>query len=79
VADFIWENREYFTGISILPASGDKDYPQAPNEEVTTAADVAKWNTLNYLPVDYSLMNEGADYTSLKETVACAGGACELQ
>lgn len=79
VADFIWQNREYFTGISILPASGDKDYPQAPNEEVTTAADVAKWNTLNYLPVDYSLMNEGADYTSLKETVACAGGACELQ
>lgn len=79
VAEFIWENRAAFTGISILPASGDKDYQQAPNEEVTTAADVAKWNALTYLPVDYSLMNEAADYTSLKETVACAGGACELQ
>ncbi|MCU0626412.1 MAG: ATP cone domain-containing protein [Gemmatimonadaceae bacterium] len=61
VADFIWENRSYFTGISILPASGDKDYPQAPNEEVTTPADVAKWNTLGYAAVDYSQMNEAAD------------------
>jgi ribonucleoside-diphosphate reductase alpha chain len=78
VADYIWENRAYFTGISILPASGDKDYPQAPNEEVTTPADVAKWNGLHYTPVDYSLMNEAADYTALKDVVACAGGACEL-
>lgn len=78
VADFIWDNRAYFTGVSILPASGDKDYPQAPNEEVTTAADIAKWNGLSYAPVDYALMSEAADYTSLKETVACAGGACEI-
>ncbi len=78
VADYIWENRAYFTGISILPASGDKDYQQAPNEEVTTPADVAKWNSLDYTPVDYSLMNEAADYTALKDVVACAGGACEL-
>ena len=78
VADFIWENRGYFTGVSILPSSGDKDYPQAPNEEVTTAADIVKWNNLTYEPVDYEQMSEAADYTSLKDTVACAGGACEL-
>ena len=78
VADFIWDNRAYFTGVSILPASGDKDYQQAPNEEVTTPADITKWNTLTYEPVDYSLMSEAADYTALKETVACAGGSCDL-
>jgi ribonucleoside-triphosphate reductase (thioredoxin) len=78
VADFIWENRAYFTGVSLLAASGDKDYQQAPNEEVTTPADIAKWNSLTYEPVDYALMSEAADYTSLKETVACAGGACEI-
>ncbi len=78
VADFIWENRAYFTGVSLLGATGDKDYPQAPNEEVTTAADIVKWNNLTYEPVDYSFMSEAADYTSLKETVACAGGACEI-
>jgi ribonucleoside-triphosphate reductase (thioredoxin) len=50
----------------------------APNEEVTTPSDVAKWNSLTYEPVDYALMSEAADYTSLKETAACAGGSCEL-
>jgi ribonucleoside-triphosphate reductase (thioredoxin) len=78
VADFIWENRGFFTGVSLLAATGDKDYQQAPNEEVTTPSDIAKWNSLTYEPVDYALMSEAADYTSLKETAACAGGSCEL-
>ena len=30
VEDFIYDNRDYFCGISLLPATGDKDYPQAP-------------------------------------------------
>lgn len=30
VEQFIYENRKYFCGISLLPLSGDKDYPQAP-------------------------------------------------
>ena len=30
VARYIYDNKEYFTGISLLPTSGDKDYPQAP-------------------------------------------------
>jgi ribonucleoside-diphosphate reductase alpha chain len=30
VIDFIWKNRDYFCGISLLPASGDKDYNQSP-------------------------------------------------
>ena len=30
VADFIYKNRRFFAGISLLPISGDKDYPQAP-------------------------------------------------
>jgi len=30
VEKFIYSNREYFCGISLLPLSGDKDYPQAP-------------------------------------------------
>ena len=34
VAKFIYENRPFFTGISLLPATGDKDYHQAPFQEV---------------------------------------------
>jgi ribonucleoside-triphosphate reductase (thioredoxin) len=30
VEEFIYANREFFCGISLLPVTGDKDYPQAP-------------------------------------------------
>jgi ribonucleoside-triphosphate reductase len=30
VQKFIYRNRRYFCGVSLLPVSGDKDYPQAP-------------------------------------------------
>ena len=30
VEKFIYKNRRYFCGVSLLPVSGDKDYPQAP-------------------------------------------------
>jgi ribonucleoside-diphosphate reductase alpha chain len=78
VASFIWTNRRFFTGISLLQDAGDKVYAQAPREEVTTEADIAKWNSLRPARVDYTEMREASDETELKETVACAGGACEI-
>ena len=30
VEKFIYKNRKFFCGVSLLPVSGDKDYPQAP-------------------------------------------------
>ena len=30
ITDYIYRNRKYFAGISLIPNSGDKDYPQAP-------------------------------------------------
>ncbi|MDR2512753.1 MAG: hypothetical protein LBD01_03015 [Puniceicoccales bacterium] len=78
VASFIWENRTYFSGIALLPHTGDKTYAQAPYEAVTTEADHIRWNSLHYTPVDYTTMEENTDNTSLKEIAACAGGACDL-
>ncbi len=78
VCDFIWKHREHFTGVSLLSHDGDKRYPQAPREAVTTEDDVAKWNRLRYNPVNYTELIEHTDETKLKEVVACAGGACEL-
>lgn len=78
VADFIWKYREHFTGVALLGHDGDKRYPQAPREAVTTADDFAKWNRLRYVPVNYTELAENSDETKLKEVVACAGGACEL-
>jgi ribonucleoside-diphosphate reductase alpha chain len=78
IADFIWKHREHFTGVSLLGHDGDKRYPQAPRESVTTEDDVAKWNRLKYNPVNYTELVEHTDETKLKEIIACAGGACEL-
>lgn len=36
VEDYLFENRKYFAGVSLLSASGDKDYNQAPNTEILT-------------------------------------------
>jgi len=36
VTDYVFDNREYFCGVSFLAASGDKEYPQAPFTEVLT-------------------------------------------
>jgi ribonucleoside-triphosphate reductase (thioredoxin) len=78
VAEFIWENRSRFTGVSLLQAQGDKAYVQAPMEAVTTTADAQRWNLLAYHPVPYTDLSEREDVTKLAQVVACAGGACEL-
>ena len=36
VTEFIFDNRQWFCGISLLPISGDKDYPQAPFTAIYT-------------------------------------------
>jgi len=80
VAAYLWENREYFTGVSMLPASGDKDFAFAPNEEIQTEADEVRWNTIlaHYKQVDYAALQEGSDGTDLIGELACAGGACSI-
>lgn len=78
VADYIWENRARFTGISLLQALGDKTYVQAPMEAVTTTADIGRWNQLEPRQVPWTKLNEKVDATKLADVVACAGGQCEL-
>ena len=42
VTKYIYDNRKYFAGISLIPQSGDKDYPQAPFTTVYTSSDIVK-------------------------------------
>lgn len=42
VEQYIWDNREYFAGISLLSASGDRDYAQAPFTSVYTARQILR-------------------------------------
>jgi len=78
VHEFIWDNREYFAGISLLRETGDKIYAQAPREAVTTESDILRWNALQYRAVDYTALVEHDDRTTLADVVACAGGSCEI-
>jgi intein/homing endonuclease len=40
VTKFIFENRKWFAGISLLPMSGDLDYPQAPFAQVLDSREI---------------------------------------
>jgi ribonucleoside-diphosphate reductase alpha chain len=79
VADFIFNNKEFFTGIAMLPEDGNV-YQQAPHQQICSGDDELQWSELSesFQRVDYTSLNEETDETKLKEVIACAGGACEL-
>jgi ribonucleoside-diphosphate reductase alpha chain len=46
VEQYLFDNRQWFAGVSLLSATGDKDYPQAPFTEVKTeSAIVAEYGS----------------------------------
>lgn len=42
VIQYVFDNRQWFAGISFISLTGDKDYAQAPNAEVLSASRIAK-------------------------------------
>ena len=80
VTEYLYNNQEFFTAVSLLPERGDKIYKQAPMESAITEDDEKKWNQLatNWLSVDYSKLEESDDSTNHAAEAACAGGQCEL-
>jgi ribonucleoside-diphosphate reductase alpha chain len=79
VIDYLYENRKYFSAVSLLPKVGDNMYKQAPLQRVYSE-DEQKWEDLvkNWKSVDWEYFNENEDFTKLTEQLACAGGACEV-
>ena len=75
VGDWMWENRECYNGLSVLPHS-DHTYVQAPFE------DCSKEEYEKLLPklktIDLDLIIEQQDETNLTGELACAGGSCEI-
>jgi ribonucleoside-diphosphate reductase alpha chain len=80
VADYLYENRKYFSAVSLLPNDGDKRYHQAPMEAANSPADLHKFGKMLKMmqPVDYTLLRESTDSTELVQEVACVGGVCEI-
>ena len=73
--DWMWENRDYYNGLSVLPYDGGT-YTQAPFEDI----DKSKYETMMKSLTDVNLTDivEVDDETDLAGELACAGGACEI-
>jgi ribonucleoside-triphosphate reductase len=78
LGDWMWNNRNFYNGISVLPYFGAEAYPQLPFEDI----DEATYNKM--LPmlkaVDISKVFEiNGESINLAAELACAGGSCEIQ
>jgi ribonucleoside-diphosphate reductase alpha chain len=75
VGKWMWENRNTFNGLSVLPYFGGS-YTQAPFEDITEE----QFNEMatHLHNIDLSKIVEFSDDTALMDQAACAGGACEI-
>jgi ribonucleoside-diphosphate reductase alpha chain len=76
VGEWMWENKEYYNGLSVLPYDGGS-YIQAPFQDCTKEEYEKLMTTLT--EVDLSKVIEIEDNTDLSGELACAGGACEIK
>ena len=72
----MWENRDHYNGLSVLPYDGGS-YTQAPFEDISKR----KFNQMvkTLMDVDLSKITENDDNTNLSGDLACAGGSCEVK
>ena len=75
VGEWMWNNRENFTALSVLPYS-DHTYIQAPFEDITQEQYEEMVKVLHNINLDDVI--ELTDATTLQGEVACGGGACEV-
>jgi ribonucleoside-diphosphate reductase alpha chain len=75
VGNWMWENKDTFNGLSVLPYFGGT-YTQAPFEDITEE----QFNEMvkHLHDIDLSKIVEFSDDTALMDQAACAGGACEI-
>jgi ribonucleoside-diphosphate reductase alpha chain len=76
VGEWMWENKAFYNGLSVLPYDGGT-YIQAPFEDCTKEKYTEMMKSLSN--IDLSGVIEMADNTNLQDQAACAGGACEVK
>ena len=74
--EWMWTNRNYYNGLSVLPYDGGT-YTQAPFEDI----DKKTYENMMKALTDVNLENviEIEDNTDLSGELACAGGSCEVR
>ena len=76
VGEWMWENRKFYNGLSVLPYS-DHTYMQAPFEDCTQAKYEELMKSLTN--INLSKVIELADNTNLSGEVACGSSGCEVK
>ena len=72
---WMWDNREMYTGISVLPYNGGT-YQQAPFEDCTEGEFLSMYDQL--AKIDLTEVLEIDDNTEAKDNLACSNGSCEI-
>ena len=75
VGQWMWENKDTFNGLSVLPYDGGS-YIQAPFSDCTE--EEYKEMVQHLHNVDLTQVIEFEDATALMDQAACASGACEI-
>jgi ribonucleoside-diphosphate reductase alpha chain len=75
VGNWMWDNREVYNGLSVLPYFGGS-YKQAPFEDITEEDYNARINSLK--SIDLTKVMELDDTVDFGAIQACGGGACEI-
>lgn len=75
VGQWMWENKDTYNGISVLPYDGGT-YKQTPFEDITEEKYYEFFALLK--DIDLTRVTEKEDNTDLTGEAACAGGACEI-
>jgi ribonucleoside-diphosphate reductase alpha chain len=76
VGDWMWDNREYYNGLSVLPYDNGS-YVQAPFEDITEEEYNKRIATLH--SIDLTKVMEIEDHVEFGQTAACAGGSCSVE
>lgn len=72
---WMWDNKEYYNGLSCLPYDGGT-YIQAPYEVISKEQYQAMLGNIHSIDLDNIM--EDDDFTTLAAEKACAGGLCEF-
>jgi len=76
VGEWMWENREVYNGLSVLPYDNGS-YVQAPFEDITEE----EYNNriLALKSLDLTKVIEIDDHVEFGQVASCAGGACSIE
>lgn len=74
IGEWLWENKKYYNGISVLPYDGGT-YTQAPFESITEEEFIDKSKTLKNINISKIKENESEGFA---EELACSSGNCEI-